>query len=311
MANMRFGFRTRLGLIRNDIEGVVGYVPLLDSFPSAAAAYSTRLLRLAYSGNCIRVRRSNDNAEQDIGFDLFGNLDESALTTFVGANNGFVTTFYDQSGNGRDATQTTAANQPRIVNSGVVDKMNNRPALIFDGSNDVLTVASSTATFNFLHNGTESAVVFVGNADTSGGLGYFGNNAGASANVGFQSGQDTTYAPYVFISRGSSGQIVAYAQSANNTITASTFMLYADIDADNSTAANRAKLYINNNASVDNTFTTVVTTANASFNFQIGAAGNNALVLDGSVQELVLYQTNQTTNRAGIQNHLNTYYAIY
>ena len=291
--------------------GATPFIGLLDTYTDAAAAYSVRKLRAAYTGSAIRVRRSSDNTEQNIGFDGNGNLDESALTTFVGANNGFVTTFYDQSGNGRDATQTTAANQPRIVNSGVVDKMNNRPALIFDGSNDVLTVASSTATFNFLHNGTESAVVFVGNADTSGGFGYFGNNAATTANVGFQSGQDPTYSPYVFISRATSGQIVAFAQTANNIITASTFMLYADIDADNSTAANRAKLYINNNASVDNTFTNVVSTANASFNFQIGAAGNNAFVLDGSVQELLLYQTNQTTNRAGIQNNLNTYYAIY
>lgn len=311
MANSRFGFRTRLGLIRNDIEGVVGYIPLLDTFPSAAAAYSTRLLRLGYTGNCIRVRRSNDNSEQDIGFDLYGNLDESSLSTFVGANNGFVTTFYDQSGNGRNATQTTAANQPRIVNSGIIDKINNRPALIFDGSNDVLTVASSTSAFNFLHNGTESAVVFVGNADVSTLTGYFGNNGISSGNVGFCIGHDPTYAPYIFISRGSSGQIVVATTTVNNSISSSLFMIYADVDADNSTNSNRANLYINNSTSLNNTFGATATTNNASFDFQIGSFGNNVAVLDGSVQELVLYSTNQSANRTNIQNHLNTYYGIY
>jgi hypothetical protein len=43
-------------------------------------------------------------------------------------------TWYDQSGNGRNATQTTAAKQPRIVNSGAIETQNGRPALFFDGS---------------------------------------------------------------------------------------------------------------------------------------------------------------------------------
>ena len=65
---------------------------LLDLYPSAAAAYSVRLLRSAYSGSAIRVRRSSDNTEQDIGFSG-GNLDTSALTSFCGSGNGFVTTW--------------------------------------------------------------------------------------------------------------------------------------------------------------------------------------------------------------------------
>ena len=83
---------------------------LLDRFP-ATVAYSLRKLR---SGQtiAIRVRRSSDNAEQDIGF--VG--DETAsLLSFCGVGNGFVTTWYDQSGNGYDATQPIQANQPQIV----------------------------------------------------------------------------------------------------------------------------------------------------------------------------------------------------
>ena len=71
---------------------------LLDTYPSAAVAYSLRKLRTDYSGNAIRVRRSSDNAEQDFGFS--GNdLDTASLLTFCGACNGFITTWYDQSGN--------------------------------------------------------------------------------------------------------------------------------------------------------------------------------------------------------------------
>jgi hypothetical protein len=59
---------------------------LLDLFPNAAVAYSLRKLRTAYSGSAIRVRRSSDNTEQDIGFDSSGNLDVNIIETFVGWN---------------------------------------------------------------------------------------------------------------------------------------------------------------------------------------------------------------------------------
>ena len=60
------------GIIASQIQSFVG---LLDLYPSAAAAYSVRKLRAAYTGNAIRVRRSSDNTEQNIGFDATGNLD--------------------------------------------------------------------------------------------------------------------------------------------------------------------------------------------------------------------------------------------
>jgi hypothetical protein len=91
--------------------------PLLDTYSGAAAAYSLRLLRSAYTGDAIRVRRASDNTEQDIGF-VDNELDTSALTTFCSGTDGFVETWYDQSGNGNDATQATATNQPQIVNGG-------------------------------------------------------------------------------------------------------------------------------------------------------------------------------------------------
>lgn len=94
---------------------------LLDLIPNqAVAAYSLRKLRRKYAGAAIRVRRSSDNIERDIGF-VNNVLDTIALLNFVGAGNGFIPTWYDQSGNGRNATQATANNQPRIVNAGILE----------------------------------------------------------------------------------------------------------------------------------------------------------------------------------------------
>ena len=59
--------------------------------------------------------------------------------------NGFVTTWYDQSGNGRNAAQTTAANQPLIVSAGVVNTVNVRPSPLFNGTDHFMDVSAPIA----------------------------------------------------------------------------------------------------------------------------------------------------------------------
>jgi hypothetical protein len=90
---------------------------LLDGYTADLAfAYSLAWLNPSYTGNAIRVRRESDNTEQDIGFDGI-DLDTSALTTFCTGTNGFIRTFYDQSGNARNAAQTTTSLQPKVYDS--------------------------------------------------------------------------------------------------------------------------------------------------------------------------------------------------
>jgi hypothetical protein len=115
---------------------------LLDSLSvGAAVAYSSRKLRTAYAGSAMRVRRSSDNAEQDIGFS--GNdLDTTALAAFIGANTGTVVTWYDQSGNGADAAQATASWQPRIINAGVLDTINSKASVRWVGGSNRLDFSS-------------------------------------------------------------------------------------------------------------------------------------------------------------------------
>jgi len=95
-------------------------VGIIDLYGESAAAYSVRLLRADYSGSLVRVRRSTDNAEQNIGADPIGNLDIQALTDFCGGGNCFVTTWYDQSGNNRNVIQPAPSLQPLIIETGVL-----------------------------------------------------------------------------------------------------------------------------------------------------------------------------------------------
>ena len=139
-----------------------GYIKPLDSVGSATSAYGLRKLRAAYAGSAIRVRRSSDNTEQDIGFDSLGNLDIATMMNFVGTNSAYVKIWYDQSGNGYDASQTTTANQPRIVNAGTLDTQSGRPALYFNGTAYYLTTGSSISI-----TGTTATAVAVVNMDSS------------------------------------------------------------------------------------------------------------------------------------------------
>jgi hypothetical protein len=84
----------------------------LDGISNLGPVYSYRKLLTAYSGNCVRIRRSSDNTEQNFGF-VSNVVDTAGIASFIGGGNGFVVTWYDQNGNVVDVSQSTAANQPQ------------------------------------------------------------------------------------------------------------------------------------------------------------------------------------------------------
>jgi prepilin-type N-terminal cleavage/methylation domain-containing protein len=115
--------------------------PVVDQVAQAPAmtedptmAFALRRVSEAYTGPAVRVRRSSDGREVDIGFGSDGELDLAALTAHVGAGDGFVTTWYDQSGNSRHATSRVGEQQPRLVTAGVVEREGSRPAMRWMGS---------------------------------------------------------------------------------------------------------------------------------------------------------------------------------
>jgi len=96
-----------------------GHIYIVDVY-SAPVAYDLKKIS-STATNCLRVRRSSDNAEQDIGF-LGDDIDTVSLLSFVGANDGFVVKWYNQGtdGSAYDASQTSAGSQPLIVSSGTI-----------------------------------------------------------------------------------------------------------------------------------------------------------------------------------------------
>ena len=119
------------------------YMP--DLFTRATCAFSLRQIVPDYTGHCVKVRRSSDNGEVDIGFTDTGVIDQAALLTHTGttgSDTGQVVTWYDQGPDSMNATNTTAAQQPTIVSAGAVVVSNSKPSLAFDaagaGSADML-----------------------------------------------------------------------------------------------------------------------------------------------------------------------------
>ncbi len=100
---------------------------------NSTVAYSVRKLTKNYTGYCMQVRRSNDNATRDFGFDANGDFDTTALLSFVGSNDGYVRVWYDQSGNAKNLTQVTNIYQPKIVIAGTLVTANGKPFVAFFG----------------------------------------------------------------------------------------------------------------------------------------------------------------------------------
>lgn len=277
--------RVRLAFMSGGLQPL-----LLDLYPNAAAAYSVRKLRTAYTGNAIRVRRASDNAEQNIGFDALGNLDTSALTTFCTGTNGFVTIWYDQSGNGKNSVQNTAIQQPQIVLNGSVLTFNGKPRAQFDGSNDKLVfnqIAGVTGMtlisvhkYNFISNngnpyeGSDTILAYSGGFIEDASIGGRQNKA----QIYFENGS-SNFTAGATIATGTQYLQFGYVSTAGSGI------------------------------STNGSLTTGVAGLNTSIVRAIAQDGSSSF-FNGDIQEAIIYSTSQSLNRGGIENDIKTYYGI-
>ncbi len=262
--------------------------PLLDTYTGYSAAYSLRKLKSTYTGSAIRVRRSSDNTEQNIGFNTDGGLDTTALTTFIGSGNGFVTTWYDQSGLGKNAVQSTAANQPQIVNNGVVYNINNKPSIYFNGtklletSSPVLSTGNSPYSIHGVSynvGSVSSTLFYIGDATSNNGVGLQVISGGSLRHFWYNR------------------EFTSYASSIN-------FQNYYGVSFDGT------NVYTSRNTTTTFIGTGTKTTSNPVL--IIGKMRNWSEFYNGYQQELVIFnEYNNTTTQEGIRNNINTHYSIW
>lgn len=279
---------------------------LLDTYSGAAAAYSLRKLDCDYAGSAIRVRRSSDNTESDIGFTSGGDLDTAALKTFIGTggtDDGFVVTWYDQSGNSRNATMSTSTQQPLVMDNGVVLRLSGLPTVIFDGSNDRLefsridlTAGTLFATTRRTGSNTFQTFFYITQSST-----------GRSA---FETGlnNNATYGPVIV---GSNGNSSFYAKGGTLRDNEDRILTTIWLGTGTSGATHYSAYDDNSSITLSNSGNVGASSGSVSF---IGCGISLSSITNfygGWISELIFYGADKSSDRSNINSNINNYWGIY
>ena len=115
--------------------------------------YSLFLINGNYTGPIINVRRNSDGATSDFYGDYTGNLSTSigssylvsfgiTISSWLNSSTGYISIWYDQSGRGNHATQTTILSQPQIYLDPSGNNLNN--SVYFSNSTSYMSLPDST-----------------------------------------------------------------------------------------------------------------------------------------------------------------------
>ena len=276
---------------------------LFDEVSGASAAYSLRKLNSSYSGSAIGVRRASDNSTLSIGF-VNNELDTATLNSFCNGTDGFVTTWYDQSGNGYDLTQSTASLQFKIVNSGTIYTVNGKPAFLGDEDylENTTKTASSTATMFVVHKGNN-------NTSSISLAGFPVNHLSSPSQIGLYYWGAS---PYNFGFNTWANDSFGYTNATSDFDSQS---LWVGLFKDGNITTSGVKLFRNGTEkTLSQTRGNSSGTRNIGDGFKVGvggqAGGNQES--NGYYQEIIVWDADySSSNRTTIENNINTYYSIY
>ena len=260
---------------------------LLDLYPNATLALSLRRLSASYWGYIVKVRRSSDDTEKDIGFSG-DSIDIDELLDFVGGGDGYVTTWYDQSGHNRDATNTNNNEQPKIVSSGQLITLNNRPTIEFKESK-YLRIPSE-GNLDFINSSGFSFFLVVNSQST------------ATWQAPISSGWFGQAWTVFFTQERAEMRLdgVAYGASTLSAPKNTTYLFSATYSDDNELKAynNKTEVSSHSNATLTQTTPTIF----------IGK-DQGPYTLDGQLNDVLLYDF-EHGDKTNIENNLLSYYGI-
>jgi hypothetical protein len=205
--------------------------------------------------------------------------------SFDTVSTGFVAQWYDQSGNNRHATQTATGSQPLIVSSGSLVTENGKPAVRFDGSTNYL----ETSTFGPI---SQPYTTFT--------------------HVEYASMPEY---PYLVDHGSETGIVGAYNAGGGHRIYAGG-NLYFGSSAVINTPYLYYGLFSGSNSAISINGATAVSGSPGGSGISkitLGAAGTQApsTFFSGSFFEHLEYHSDQSANKALIENNINNYYNIY
>mgnify|MGYP003648514366 CR=1 FL=1 len=263
---------------------------LLDQYSGAAAAYSLRKLSNSYTGFAIKVQDNVGGATQDIGFNADGELDTVALLAYAGSNDVFVETWFDQSGSGNNATQPSSTLRPQIVSSGVVEvDANGKPAVDYD--NDVL-IAATSATI------TSESVMIVATQSSSGRWNRIVSQNATGTN------DASSYIPC--IRQDTTDNIGGFDGSLRSAV-AFTYDQQFLFEGYNTGSA--LTNYVDTVAGTSSSYSLNEAINELRLGNGRGVGAGEYLI--GKLQEVIVYHSDQSAYRTGIEANINFFYDIY
>lgn len=310
-----------LGLSIGDVwnnEGILNIVItlpvitdfLIDAHPVSGAAYSLRLLSSTYSGSSVQIRRESDNTTLDIGF-VNDYLDESSINSFCVGSDCYVTKWFDQSGNSKDAIQTTANRQPSIYKAslGGLYTLNGKASISWDIQGMSLIHPNMQGSNNYTFSSVFSNIhvpsryqklLSIGPDSTSSGVWYTLRTGGTAlewiagdTGIGGNGYGNSTGAT-VF----SNGSIIPDSITTQNLLT-------------NSLSSSNATMSVNGTEVSSYRVQRTGTNYTATGDLIIGNAPNTINTMNSRIQELIIWQTDETDNLNSISANINNFFNIY
>jgi hypothetical protein len=262
---------------------------VFDKFGIGIAGFSVQRLSSSYLGACLRVQRSSDNSEQDIGF-VDDELDTVSLLSFVGTGTGYVTIWYNQGSGVINAVQTVQSFMPTIVESGVVNlSSNGKPTLKF--LLDKMIVLNQ-----------------FGLTDTRSNFSVWettGSYAGAYHNI------------YIYLSETLSATNFQHVYGAVNLAINSNYpasaldhtnkFVYAD---NTSQIVTQIKTALGAEFS-KNDLTTPNTSSSANVNNTLSLGNFSSNYFNGNMNEMIVYTEDKSSDKTNIVTNRNDYYNIF
>ena len=294
---------------------------LLDNYPGAHRAYSVRKLSKNYSGYAMKVREgSGMDYTADVAFDddgfvsasskiynaTGGGDDGDSLAEFIPSSDGFVHTWYDQSGEGSNATDAagspTIANQPKIYSSGslITDVTSGtaRAALEFDVA-DRLNFSNSGLAHGSLAVFTTSRVV-----GTATQIPWFiSYRLGGAGNSVVGAYYTSGYLYFYYAAALSEAKHLLLNTPGGSLVDKRRLHSYL--------ASTSAQSLIENGTTASDASPSTITDAfvGDATNIGIGATSGGGHI--GKFQEWIVYDSDQTSNNAGIVADINTVLEVY
>ncbi len=285
------------------------------NYDNVTVMYSLRqpLMTNLWSQAVLKLRRSSDDEEKYVFFDSNGTISldskintgfsspgTTSLATWVGSNDAYIATWVGINPTGSVSigqlfTQTTVANQPKFITSGVISNTNSLPSVDFlsdvrrmkvnayaettpQTDFTILTVSSSHIT------NAQQGILCLGFANNSWSLNNDGTTGKNLARVKAGGG---TYETLLLAQQNTTNQkLISLVSKANKD-------MVGYYNGDVQTTGNYSNDYFN-------------------FQFRLGVKDADlADTLNGTVQEVILFDGDKTSDLAEIHTDINNHYNIY